>query len=109
MLVKTRKQQGIRHTEDRGTKQHECLESQQRQCADVDSKALVLENLVVNDSVTKWMLWRYVPEIEEVTAGQTYMRSHIILKTGHTYSTISETLEILHFEKKGQLLNTLKC
>jgi hypothetical protein len=31
-----------------------------------------------------------------------------ILNTGHTYSTINETLEILHTEKKGQLLNTLE-
>jgi hypothetical protein len=30
------------------------------------------------------------------------------LDTGHTYSATNETLEMLHTEKKGQLLNTLE-
>jgi hypothetical protein len=31
-----------------------------------------------------------------------------ILDTQHTYSNIHETMDILHFEKKGPLINTLE-
>jgi hypothetical protein len=31
-----------------------------------------------------------------------------ILDTGYTYNSIDQTTEILHIEKKGQKLNTLK-
>jgi hypothetical protein len=32
-----------------------------------------------------------------------------ILYTGHNYNTTDQTMKILHIEKKGHKLNTLKC
>jgi hypothetical protein len=32
-----------------------------------------------------------------------------ILDTKHAYGTIEDTLDILHIEKKGPLMNTLEC
>jgi hypothetical protein len=34
--------------------------------------------------------------------------AHHILDTGHAYGTIEDTLNILHLEKKGPLMNTLE-
>jgi hypothetical protein len=52
---------------------------------------------------------RYNEHIHAIKANkQNSKYAEHILDTGHTYSTVNETLEILHTEKKGQLLNTLE-
>jgi hypothetical protein len=52
---------------------------------------------------------RYKEHIHAIHTKKTTSRyAQHILETGHTYGTIEDTLNILHFEKKGPLINTLK-
>jgi hypothetical protein len=51
---------------------------------------------------------RYKEHIHAIHTNKTSKYAQHILETGHTYGTIEDTLNILHCEKKGPLLNTLE-
>jgi radical SAM protein with 4Fe4S-binding SPASM domain len=52
---------------------------------------------------------RYKEHIQAVrTNKQNSKFAQYILDTGHTHSTIDQTMKVLHIEKKGQKLNTLE-
>jgi hypothetical protein len=52
---------------------------------------------------------RYKEHINVIRGNKTTSRYALhILETGHTYGTIEDTLNILHREKKGSLMNTLE-
>jgi hypothetical protein len=52
---------------------------------------------------------RYKEHIQAIHTNKTTSRyAQHILDTGHAYNTIEDTLNILHFEKKGPLMNSLE-
>jgi hypothetical protein len=52
---------------------------------------------------------RYKEHIQAIHTNKTTSRyAQHILETGHAYGTIKDTLNILHYEKKGPLMNTLE-
>jgi hypothetical protein len=52
---------------------------------------------------------RYKEHIHAIRTNKTTSKyAQHILETGHTYGTIENTLNILHCEKKGPLMNTLE-
>jgi hypothetical protein len=52
---------------------------------------------------------RYKEHIQVIHTNKTTSRyAQHILDTGHSYGTIEDTLNILHFKKKGPLMNSLE-